>query len=291
MSRTYEEILTEISRELALKFSSPDDPGLFERRQRLKGLFEAVPDDRAEELRGQLGDRATSDPLSKQFHGRLSTPTRRQMLGILDAKIAASSSSAEPEPEPEPTPVVVSPRSELPADAGPRWRAAREALAEAIAAADDPRKDRYACWLATAQMGGDDRVIEWRTICPSTSGAVGAALIIGPCDITSGMSIDQTRLEATVATVADVETRGDGLGVFTHLRSQIVFDHETLGPSVESFRFLHDQVQRAIQKLDLWANSPIPVDGADRAITPPYVALKDWIVKQQKNSDSIYSCF
>jgi hypothetical protein len=285
---TYEEILDLIRAELALKFSSPDDPGLFERRQRLKALFEAVPTDRAGELRRQLGDQATSDALSKQFHGRLSTPTRRQMIGILDAKVAEPTPD-EPGPA-EPTPSVVSPRSELPADAGPRWRAARAALAEAVAAADDPRKDRYECWLATAQMGGDDRVIEWRTICPQTSGAVGAAAIVGPCEL-SGFNVDQTELESAITTTGDVDAGGERLGIFTHLRSHIVFEHEVLGPSVDNFRVLHDEVQRAIRNLDIWANSPIPIDGADRAMPPAYIALHDWVAKQQKDRNSIYSCF
>jgi hypothetical protein len=216
------------------------------------------------------------------------------MLGILDAKDGSAALIVEPTPAEseldEPADTFVSPSEPLPDDAHPRWRVARTALEAELAKVDDPRAERYQCWLATLQMGGDDRVIEWQAICPSTSGAIGAAAIVGPCELT-GRNVDQTELEAAISSVEDVVPANERLSFITHLRPQIVRSHELTDFPVENFRQVHDQVQDAIRKLDVWANSPIPIDGADRAMPPAYIAIKDWIGRQQKNTDSVYSCF
>jgi hypothetical protein len=77
---SYEQIVERIRQELSLPFTDPDDPQLYERRRRLRELFTSIPQSRARELHAQLGSRPTGDTLSRQFHLRLATPTRREFL-------------------------------------------------------------------------------------------------------------------------------------------------------------------------------------------------------------------
>jgi hypothetical protein len=278
----YDEILARVRRELALRFVDPDDPRLLERRRRLRRLFESVPRGRARELHDRLGTRATSDDLSRAFHGRLATATRVELLGILRERAAAS-------PVPPTPPAWVDTAAPLAADAEKRFHAALKALELKAQASTDARAWRYRCWLAKLKAGADDRVIKWHRICPRTSGAIGAALIVGPCDITAGPAVDQAELEAAITSVDDVEAANLRLRFMTHLRSDILFTQEMVGESVqlESLRMLHDEVSRAVGKLAIWANNPM---GGSSAMPPAYVAIKDWIARRQRDLNSVYSC-
>jgi hypothetical protein len=81
--------------ELRKKFTDPDDPGLHQRRLRLRRLFKSVPPTRAQALYDRLKVRRRDDELSRAFHYRLATPTRKEMLRILRRTIRASRSRSK----------------------------------------------------------------------------------------------------------------------------------------------------------------------------------------------------
>jgi hypothetical protein len=278
----YEEILGRIRWELAVRFTDPGDPRLPERRRRLRALFASVPPGRARELHDRLGTQSTSDELSRAFHGRLATATRTELLKILRERAAAG-------PQPPKPPAWVDTAAPLPADAEQRFRAALRALELKAQASTDARAWRYRCWLSKLKDGADDRVIKWHRICPRTSGAIGAALIVGPCDITAGSAVDQAELQAAISSVQDVEAANRRLRLITHLRSDILFTHEMIGESLhlESLRMLHDEVGLTVDKLGLWANNPM---GGSSAMPRAYIAIKDWIARRQRDPSSVYSC-
>ena len=118
------------------------DPGLYERRKRLRALFRRVPVADTRALHARLGERPTGDALSKSFHGRPSTPTRRELLKILADRFPPV--LKEP---PEPEPAVVFPSNPLPVAAEERFRAAVVALRDKVRITSDPRAHRYRCWL------------------------------------------------------------------------------------------------------------------------------------------------
>jgi hypothetical protein len=170
-----------------------------------------------------------------------------------------------------------------------RWRQASAALRRDIAAASDPRTWRYTCWLDKLDAGADDQLIQWHHICPAQTGALGAAYIVGPCDIGAGRPVDQAQLQAAIRSVADVEPANRNLGFITHARSDIVFAYEMTSPSVhlENLRLLHDDVIRALDKLEKWANNPM---GGSSAMPPAYRSIKEWIRRRQSDPNSLYSC-
>jgi len=86
---TYDEILDRIKHELNIPFSDRNDPGLLQRRQRLRELFTSVPAPRTRELHDRLGARPTGDALSELFHYRLASAERREMLKILEDRFPA----------------------------------------------------------------------------------------------------------------------------------------------------------------------------------------------------------
>lgn len=284
---SYDEILNRIRQELVLPFSDPNDPGLALRRRRLRGAFASVPAARTRELYARLGEQPTRDELSRLFHGRLATATRRELLKILHDHFPPDGSATPPKPSAAPAPVW--PSEPLPPADTARFQVALDALNQRVAGTTDPRAWRYRCWLAKLAAGGDDRVIEWHRICPRTSGAIGAAWVVGPCDITAGSSVDQDELQAAIKTVGDVEPANQRLKFITHMRSDILFTYELTSPQLhlENFMRLHDEVNAAVTKLDQWANSPM---GGSSAMPPAYVSIKDWIGAQQRDPNSVYSC-
>jgi hypothetical protein len=288
LSLTYDEILNRIRHELVIPFQDPNDPGLALRRQRLRGLFASVPADRTRDLYARFGESATRDELSRLFHGRLATATRQELLKILHDRFPAAGPTPAPAP-PAAAPKVVWPSEPLPPADKARFQVALDSLRKMVASSNDPRSWRYNCWLSKLTAGADDRVIEWHRICPTTSGAIGAAYVVGPCDITAGSSVDQAALEAAIKSIPDVEPANQRLGFITYMRSDILFAYEMTSPSVhlENFRRLHDEMNAAIVKLDQWANSPM---GGSSAMPTAYVSIKDWIGTLQRDPNSVYSC-
>jgi len=282
----YAQVLTQVRRELALRFSDPADPRLLQRRRRLRRLFGLVPPSRTRELHARLGPRATSDELSRMFHGRLATTTRHELLELLRDRFPSPQAPMSP---PAPVPVQVWPASPLPSGAEGRYRAAVGELSALVSGSPDPRVWRYRCWLAKLAAGADDRVVEWHRICPRKTGAMGAAYVVGPCDLTAGSAVDQTDLETAVRSVADVEGAGLRLGFITHIRSEILFTKDMVSPGLvlENFQRFHDEVGAAVDKLDLWANSQM---GGSSAMPKAYIAIKDWIGARQRDQNSVYSC-
>lgn len=82
--QTFQSKLSAIQDLLKRKFTDPNDPGLHERRKELRNLFNSVPPFQARKLHDRLKLRRKDDELSRLFHDRLATPTRNEMLGILD---------------------------------------------------------------------------------------------------------------------------------------------------------------------------------------------------------------
>jgi hypothetical protein len=285
---TYDEILNRIRQELVLQFSDPNDPGLAQRRRRLRGVFASVPASRTRELYALLGEQATRDELSRLFHGRLASATRQELLRILHDRFPTAAPASAPQPQP-PAPTPVWPSEPLPPAAKARFQVAFNALQQQVAGSNDPRAWRYRCWLAKLAAGADDRMIEWHKICPSTSGAIGAAYVVGPCDLVAGRSVDQAALQSAIKAVPDVEPANQRLKFITHMRSDILFAYEMTSPSLhlENFTRFHDEVDRAVTKLDLWANSAL---GGSSAMPPAYVSIKDWIGARQRDPNSVYSC-
>jgi hypothetical protein len=283
-AQQYAQMVQQLRKELAIPFQDPNDPGLYYRLQRLRRLFSGVPPSYAKVLYDRLGVWPTQDDLSKTFHYRLSTATRKELLGIL-SRIPAPAVTKPPAPV---SPPSVWPTSPLPPSENPRFVRALAKLESLVHASNDPRKWRYQCWIdKLKQSDTDDRVIRWGKICPVKTGAIGAAYIVGPCDITMGRPVDQAQIEKTIQTIPDVDTAGRSLGIITYLRSNIVVSEEMTSLPLENLRALHDEVNTAIDKLRKWANSPT---GGSSAMPDAYVSIKDWIGTRQRDPKSIYSC-
>jgi hypothetical protein len=133
----------------------------------------------------------------------------------------------------------------------------------------------------------DDRVVRWGQICPITTGAIGAAYMVGPCDLMMGTPVKQQDIQTTIRSIADVDTKGPALGIITFIKADIVVSEEMTSLPLENLRMMHDDVQAAIDKLDKWANNPM---GGSSAMPTAYVSIKDWIGKRQRDPRSVYSC-
>ncbi len=79
-------LASEIQAELEMKFSDSNDPGLYERRKRLRVLFGDVPRPYASRLATALEHEDFA--LGKLFRYKLSTPSRKELLGILKTPTA-----------------------------------------------------------------------------------------------------------------------------------------------------------------------------------------------------------
>ena len=283
----YEQIALLVGEELSIPFTDPDDPGLYERRQRLKGLFAAVPPQFARAFRERLGDAPTGDALSAQFHHTLHEATIAELLGILDA-IPAPKPTPVPTPAPTPTPAPIWTTQALPPAAEGRFKAALTKVETLANASGDPRLWRYHCWFnKLRQPGVDDRVITWGSICP-IGGAIGAAYLVGPCPMGQGLSVqEQTALWQDIHAVSDVAAAGVRHGFITHLKTHILLNEELTSLPFQNLQSTHDEIVTAIDKLDIWANNPM---GGSSAMPRAYVSIKDWIGALQGDADSIYSC-
>jgi hypothetical protein len=286
----YAQIREQVQRELALPFTDPNDPGLYERRKRLRELFSRVPDAYAKAFYDELGVRPTRSLLSSSFHDTLATPTRLELLGILRGIYEAHASPSPPATPPaSPKPPLVWWTSPLPPSESGRFDTALRKLEDEVKASNDPRKWRYNCWFEKLKKNDvDDRVVQWSRICPYKTGALGAAFLVGPCDLTTGPSpIPQEQIVKGIGSVGDVDAKGRSLGIMTYLKADIVVSEEMTVSPLESLRGTHDEVQRAIEKLRLWADNPM---GGSSAMSPAYISIKDWIGERQSDSKSVYSC-
>lgn len=170
-----------------------------------------------------------------------------------------------------------------------RFEKALENLKSELSKIKDPRMQRYLCWFdKLKKRDTDDRIIGWSKICPSTSGAIGAAFVVGACDITQGTPVNQEKLEKAIRSASDVETANQSLEFITYMRSAIVVSFEMTSLPVENLRRQTDDASRAITKLNQWANAPL---GGSSAMPTAYRAIISWLVQRQKDPKSLYSCF
>jgi hypothetical protein len=187
-----------------------------------------------------------------------------------------------------PTPRVW-PTDPLPPSEFHRFEKAIKDLELKVSTTQDPRRRRYLCWIDKLKKPDvDDRIIGWSTICPKTSGAIGAAFVVGPCDLTQGTPVDQAALQRSIRSVSDVEIANTTLRFIAHMRSDIVVSFEMTSLPLENLRMRTDNAGLAIEKLDKWANAPL---GGSSAMPSAYRAIKDWIKKRQNDPKSLYSCF
>jgi hypothetical protein len=75
----------EIRRQLERNFREDDEPGILDRRRRLRQAFQSVPNSFAQDLFGRLMD--GNDPLARLFRYKIATATRNEMLSILRKKL------------------------------------------------------------------------------------------------------------------------------------------------------------------------------------------------------------
>ena len=284
----YAQVVETLRKELAMRFTSPDDPGLLERRARLRALFAGVPPSHAKTLFDRLSATPANDDLSKEFHYRLASATRQELLNIL-ARIPAPAKATPPAaPPPKPAPAPVWGTRPLPPSESARFDAALRHLEDLVTKSTDNRKWRYQCWFEKLKANdADDRVIEWSRICPAKTGAMGAAYIVGPCDIAQGTPVSQTDLYQNIKSIPDVDAKGDDIGIITHLKSDFVVSEEMTSMQLDNLRRTHDMVVMAIDKLGKWADNPM---GGSSAMPKEYVSIKDWIGQRQDDPKSVYSC-
>ena len=283
----YNDLVREIKKELSRPFQTPTDPGLHVRRQRLRQLFGQIPRSHTKRLYNQLGPGRQNDEFSKLFHYRLVTAERRELLEILKRNFPVAAPPPPPVAPPTSQPkVLVWGTRPLPASENARFLSAFKKLQTLVSASGDPRSWRYWCWFQKLISGGDDRLIRWSTICPR-KGAIGAAYMVGPCDLTMGSPVSQVQIQNGIKSISDVDSVGPSLGIISYLRSEIVVAEELTTLPLENLRSLHDNVQMAIDKLRIWADNPM---GGSSAMPTAYVSIKDWIGRRQRDPRSLYSC-
>jgi|GraSoiStandDraft_51_1057287.scaffolds.fasta_scaffold368863_1 hypothetical protein len=78
------EAVAEVKKQLERNFRADDEPGILDRRRRLRAAFNSVPKLFAPSLQTRLTDK--NDELGRLFHYKLATPTRNEMLNILLSK-------------------------------------------------------------------------------------------------------------------------------------------------------------------------------------------------------------
>jgi hypothetical protein len=192
-----------------------------------------------------------------------------------------------------PAPKDVWPTRPLPPSEYPRFEKAIINLEKEVARMEgfwkDPQKQRYLCWIKKLKNPNvDDRIIGWSKICPSISGAQGSALVIGPCDLTKGNPVNQTKLERSIRSVSDVDVANQSLKFITYMRSAIVVSFEMTSSPLKNFGKRVDNASDAIEKLYQWSNAPL---GGSSAMPRAYRAIKSWIIQRQNDPKSLYSCF
>lgn len=96
---TPQQFETEVMNLLRIPFARPDDPGLVQRLNKLKAVFQAV-DDPAEAvaLYERLSAENPQDAFAREFHNRLAASTRRDLLAILLASKASPQKQAPSPP-------------------------------------------------------------------------------------------------------------------------------------------------------------------------------------------------
>ena len=153
-----------------------------------------------------------------------------------------------------------------------------------IEALDRATKDRLRCMfdkLRTSTV--DDRMIQWRAICPRDF----AGPVKMSCEL-SGSNISQKALMDSINSQAEVSVAGANLGFIKHVRSLMVSLRE-FGPLADlNYIDINDQIYWTNHYLELMTTAP---HGGGSMAADEYVYIKAWLREQQRNENSILSCF
>lgn len=277
-------LLGDIRSALELEFTPEDVGGLQVRRQMLRELFGKVPPGSADQLGARLGDEPTQDELSQLFHSRLATPTRVEMLAILEevAKEVVAEGVA-----PVPRAPLVFPSRPLPPSFDTQLDAVLTELEAVLNAGSDSRKTRLLCWINKLRdPSADDRMIEWETICDRVSHA--ASPFSTAC-LVKGIFTTEQDMKKHIHNMQDVESANSKLKFMTHVKSQLVMTNQFAdGPSqLNSLKTMHDEITKTVHVLENMATNH-PISGG--AAPDYYLAIRAWIKGQQANTRSPYSC-
>ena len=245
-----------IRAELLLPFSDRSDPGLLRRRARLRQLFAKIPSMYRRRFHEQLGEAMKNDPLSRLFHGRLATATRKELLEILRRNFPA---------------IRVLKHRPLPPSEQGRFLSALTQIEQRIQTSGDPRKSKFLCLLGKLRSPGtDDRLIQWGSLC--TSAAPHEVFDrAGACDfmfdrLYSGSDVDKAK----------------GV-VFMHLKSTLVLAHEQKTDPLAVLLKIWDETEAGNEEAKKVIGSSARRSG--------YRAMRDWIRRRLKDPNSVYSCF
>lgn len=281
-----EEIIEKFDKELSLKFSDPNDPGLYDRRQRLKKLFEQLSNRGAAKLYGQLGYLPNDDALSKKFHRTLATPTRIELMLILSKKVHSISPPSNKKPKWNYDFAAPLPKSE-----SGRLNNALDDLKKKLDASSNATaadKRVLNCWISKLRDPNfDDRIIEWQNICPNETGALGAAMVVGPCPFGNRTGPPQSLIESTIKNANDVEKLGGKIRIFTYMRSNVLVDADFNVDPLQGFSGNISMMKTATKKLHQWGNSAV---GGSEMMPIAYRAIKDWKMSKQHENSSLYTC-
>lgn len=278
----YWQVMDNIEEQLTKPYRSDNKSGLQKRRKKLVKYFKKIPPVYAEYLHNSLVDK--TNELAPIFYSKLATATRNQMLNILNGltnvQYGETASSAEEYSTQE--------------TGTTQYQRGFYALTQEVNNLPrGKRKSRYACWLnKLANPNVDDRIIEWRTICNRQSvGTMTGTEFNGSCEF-GGAFISESEMYKNIKSVNDVNDFND-TAMMTNMKNninfyaeQLLIDHEFSTRLKYVLKKPHDQMQRTIEVLGKWA------DNSSGFNTFPiyYQHIKDWIRKQQKNPDSLYSC-
>jgi hypothetical protein len=285
-----------VHEELLLRFTSSDTHGLARRRQRLRALFLHVSPDDAEPFRGRLTSPQANDELAHDFHGRLASAARNELLGLLETNHRRD--DQVPRDDQIPVERILLLYEPLPADAEGQLAAAIDGFDDLLAPLRDlglsqTLAERFDCWFAVLRNRGDDRVIRWSRICPPHN----VPLIIGPCQTASFTFTldDEQKLHNLITSGADVDQASDQqLHFIHHLRTVLVREHEwalavDFSPSIrlDRLRLIMQDILNARSNLELWSTIPA---GAGSSIPVAYLAIKRWLRERELDANSIYHC-
>lgn len=81
-AKSFLDIIEVMTCELEIPFTNPNDPGLYQRRIRLKNFLKGTKPRHVETLFGQLQNK--NDRLTQLFHSKLHRATRQEILALLD---------------------------------------------------------------------------------------------------------------------------------------------------------------------------------------------------------------
>lgn len=279
--------------ELALKFDGPNDPLLQGRRYRLKELAAATPAQEARALADRLGSQRTGDPLSAQFHQRLATPTRDEIISILNGDAGDAGDGTPDRPDcSQPTILpLVTPNAPLPPGSEQKMVAALETVDRLLDTdPQDPTvQSRLKCWVRMLKTPGvDDRIVTWARIYPAISGPLGAALVVGARDVGWSIPVDQRELERAIDNFG-VDRASNEVPFMTRARWWILSSTEYGSESVliTTVRRLHDQMVMGEDKLQKWSKVGI---GGNSAMPSAYQSIMDWQIAKRSDTNSVYSC-